>query len=70
MIIFYEPGYAFSAADTFLRLRQGTLTFGQYAIQFCTLSAEFPWNNEVLTVAFWQGLVECIGWSGSSYHSG
>ncbi|XP_075043756.1 uncharacterized protein LOC142103578 [Mixophyes fleayi] len=41
-------------------LRQGSLTAGQYAVQFRTLAAELRWNDEALIATFWQGLNERI----------
>ncbi|XP_075062018.1 uncharacterized protein LOC142150724 [Mixophyes fleayi] len=54
--VFDEPGRVSSAASSLLNLRQGSMTVGQYAIQFRTLSSELSWNNEALVAAFWQGL--------------
>ncbi|XP_075449283.1 glycoprotein-N-acetylgalactosamine 3-beta-galactosyltransferase 1-like [Ascaphus truei] len=46
------------SSASFLRIRQGTRTAGQYAIEFRTLAVETGWNIEALLVAFWQGLSE------------
>lgn len=54
--VFAEPGCTSSAASSLLRLRQGSFTVGQYAIQFRTLASELAWNNEVLVATFWEGL--------------
>lgn len=54
------PGRASSTAGSLLRLLQGTVTVGQYALQFPTLTLELACNNEAFAATFWQGLADRI----------
>ncbi|XP_075200044.1 extracellular calcium-sensing receptor-like [Anomaloglossus baeobatrachus] len=54
--IFEEPRRLASTASSLMRIRQGNLMVGQYAIKFRTLSSKLGWNNEALVATFWEGL--------------
>ncbi|CAJ0934476.1 unnamed protein product [Ranitomeya imitator] len=55
-LVFDEPGRLAFTTEALFSLHQGSLSVGQYAIQFRTLSSDLGWNNEALVGAFWRGL--------------
>uniref|UniRef100_A0A8C5WLK6 Retrotransposon gag domain-containing protein n=1 Tax=Leptobrachium leishanense TaxID=445787 RepID=A0A8C5WLK6_9ANUR len=53
---FDPPGRKTNAAKSLLRLRQGTKSLGDYALEFRSLASELNWNNETLVAVFSEGL--------------
>uniref|UniRef100_A0A8C5QHS7 Retrotransposon gag domain-containing protein n=1 Tax=Leptobrachium leishanense TaxID=445787 RepID=A0A8C5QHS7_9ANUR len=54
--VFDPTGPKTNAAKSLLRLRQGTKSLGDYALEFRSLASELNWNNEALVAVFSEGL--------------
>lgn len=59
-IVFDHPDHAGTATKRLLKLRQGTGSVAEYAIDFWTLAADSKWNDEALQGAFVNGLSDTI----------